>query len=78
MLGEQFWSAGKTEARTLCLAIGGYEAHGLLAGTLILGIDAAHGAGDGYAPRLLHPPLIVIQRWSASRTTMAPLAPNLP
>jgi len=36
--------------------MGGYEAHGLLAGALVLGVDAPHGAGDGYAPRLLHPP----------------------
>jgi hypothetical protein len=38
------------------LAVAGYEAHGLLAGSLVLGVDAAHGAGNGHAPRLLDPP----------------------
>src|SRR5829696_1071028 len=38
------------------LALGGYEAHGLLAGARVSGVDAAHGACDRNAPRLLHSP----------------------
>src|SRR5215211_1136349 len=36
--------------------MGGYEAHGLLAGSRVSGVDAAHRAGNRYAPRLLYPP----------------------
>src|ERR671911_756474 len=36
--------------------MGGYEAHGLLAGARVSGVDAPHGACDGNAPRLLHAP----------------------
>src|SRR5215203_5065970 len=36
--------------------MGGYEAHGLLAGARVSSVDAAHGAGDGHAPRLLYSP----------------------
>ena len=36
--------------------MGGYEAHGLLAGARVSGVDTAHGACDGNAPRLLHAP----------------------
>src|SRR5829696_8922838 len=36
--------------------MGGYEAHGLLSGARVSGVDAAHGACDGNAPWLLHAP----------------------
>src|SRR5829696_2318644 len=36
--------------------MGGYEAHGLLAGARVSGVDTAHGACDGNAPWLLHAP----------------------
>ena len=36
--------------------MGGYEAHGLLAGTRVSGVDAAHGACNGNASWLLHAP----------------------
>jgi hypothetical protein len=62
-------------ARWISLTLAGYEAHGLLAGALVFGVDAARGAGDGHAPRLLDP-LTVIQRWLASATTIAPWALN--
>src|SRR5918995_283020 len=42
--------------RELALAMGGYEAHGLLAGARGSGGDAAHGACDGNAPLLLRAP----------------------
>src|SRR5215211_130000 len=42
--------------REFSLTMGGYEAHGLLAGARVSGVDAAHGACDGNAPRLLHAP----------------------
>src|SRR5215204_2762593 len=42
--------------RDYSLAMGGYEAHGLLTGARVSGVDAAHGAGNGNAPRLLYPP----------------------
>ncbi len=38
------------------LAMGGYEAHGFLAGARVSGVDAAHGAGDRDASWLLYPP----------------------
>jgi hypothetical protein len=38
------------------LAVAGYEAHSLLAGALVFGVDAPHGAGGGHASRLLDPP----------------------
>src|SRR5688500_6920306 len=41
------------EKRELSLAMGGYEAHGLLAGARVSGVDAAHRACDGNAPWLL-------------------------
>jgi hypothetical protein len=41
---------------TVTLAVAGYEAHGLLTGTLVLGVDAAHGTGNGHAPGLLDSP----------------------
>ncbi len=42
--------------RSCSLTMAGYEAHGLLAGALVLGVDAAHGAGDGHTARLLDAP----------------------
>ena len=36
--------------------MGGYEAHGLLAGARVSGVDAAHGACDRNAPWFLHSP----------------------
>src|SRR4028119_468882 len=38
------------------LAVAGYQAHRFLAGALILGVDAAHGARNGDATRLLDAP----------------------
>src|SRR5918994_3460796 len=45
--------AGRGESS---LAMGGYEAHGLLAGARVSGVDAAHGARDRNAPWFLHSP----------------------
>src|SRR5215208_1497972 len=42
--------------REFSLAMGSYEAHGLLAGARVSRVDAAHGACNGNAPRLLHAP----------------------
>jgi hypothetical protein len=42
--------------REFYLSMGGYEAHGLLAGARVSGVDAAHGACDSNAPRLLNAP----------------------
>src|SRR4028119_2213570 len=38
------------------LAVAGYQAHRFLAGALVLGVDAAHGARNGDAARLLDAP----------------------
>jgi hypothetical protein len=38
------------------LTLGGYQAHRLLAGALVPGVDAAYGAGDGHAARPLDAP----------------------
>jgi hypothetical protein len=45
-----------TPKATVTLAVAGYEAHGPLAGSLVLGLDTAHGTGNGHAARLLDPP----------------------
>jgi hypothetical protein len=39
----------------VALASCGFETHGLPASALVLCEGALHRAGDGYAPRLLHP-----------------------
>jgi hypothetical protein len=38
------------------LALGGYEAHGFLAGSRVSGVDTTYGAGNGHAPWLLYAP----------------------
>jgi hypothetical protein len=38
------------------LAVGCYEAYGLLAGALVFGIGSAHSAGHSHAPRFLDAP----------------------
>lgn len=58
------WYSTRADQVTVCsaslrsssLTTAGYKAHGLLAGALVPGVDAAHGAGDGNAPRLLDSP----------------------